>query len=90
MTVRPERLRAAYDTIERVLTGETTPESRPDVFDDDVLFFAVDVVAREKGEWLKAKVLDSTYDSECRKLVFSVVLPPLRVELLEEFERSVS
>lgn len=90
MSVRPARLQAAFDMIERVLTGEVTPENRPDVFEDDVLFFHVDVVSREKSDWLKEKVLDTKYNQECRKLVLGVVLPPLRVELLPLFQSTVS
>lgn len=56
-----ERLKSARALVTDVLAGRITPESKPMLFEEDVVLFSVRTVEIEDPAWLLAQLADASY-----------------------------
>jgi hypothetical protein len=68
----------ARETVLGVLRGDLTPDTHPGVFEDDILYFAVERLGRQDASWLETELLSSEHGLNERRLVASMATPRIR------------
>ncbi|WP_433602247.1 hypothetical protein ACQPXH_11240 [Nocardia sp. CA-135953] len=60
------RIDAARDIVTDYLRGDIDPDRNPDMFDDDIVYFAVARLDRHDTDWLLARIADPQWPRAVR------------------------
>jgi hypothetical protein len=75
MSASAERLACARQMVDGVLEGRITQESDPAVFSDDLLYFNVRILESQEGDWLFARLAETRFAAQHRRLVADHLSP---------------
>lgn len=77
-----ETLTSARTFITRYLSGEVNENSHPEIFDDDILMFAVGTLDEGDPEWILRQLADQRWPVERRVEIFG----PMRIHYAEGYK----
>ncbi|WP_327100860.1 hypothetical protein OIE68_19925 [Nocardia vinacea] len=76
---RQQRIIAAREIVTKYLHGEIDPERNPEIFDDDIVYFAVARLDHHDIDWLLAQLANPQWPQKIRAEI-AAMMPGHRTE----------